>query len=176
MSQDDPVGKAVDAERVAAIARAELVRKSVIALASAGVIGLLWSMPRAKSPPPSVLPITAGVPGELTKDPAQDRNPVLEEPATPETEPPLAESNAIAKRVTRRVPPHFTKVGISRHQREQIYDIRAGFGQRIATQKEVLAKLEAEELAACEEVLNEPQRRRLQELRRLSKAPKPREP
>jgi hypothetical protein len=63
-----------------------------------------------------------------------------------------------------RLPRYFSSL-VTGEQREAIYRIQADYGEREQHLQEQLAMLRAEELAACEQVLNEMQRSRLEELR-----------
>jgi len=65
----------------------------------------------------------------------------------------------------RRVPPYFGKAGATPEQKERIYVIRAKHQEKIADLKRQIEAAESAELAECEAVLLESQRRILVQLR-----------
>jgi Spy/CpxP family protein refolding chaperone len=65
----------------------------------------------------------------------------------------------------RRVPPGFSKVGITQEQRDKIYAVQAKFSEKIVPLQKQLEALRAEELAACEAVLTDAQKKLLGEQR-----------
>jgi hypothetical protein len=70
----------------------------------------------------------------------------------------------------RRVPPFFNKVGISAEQREKIYSIRAKHQAKIAALRKQLEEAQDQELAECEGVLTETQKKLLVEARASAKS------
>lgn len=65
----------------------------------------------------------------------------------------------------RRVPPYFSKVGLTTEQRESIYKVRGTYQPRIADLKQQIMAMQAKELADCESVLTVPQRKILEQFR-----------
>jgi len=61
----------------------------------------------------------------------------------------------------RRVPPLFNQVGVTGEQKEQIYALRAKHQRKIAELKKQLDEERKVELAECETVLTEAQKRQL---------------
>ncbi len=65
----------------------------------------------------------------------------------------------------RRVPPYFGKAGATPEQKEKIYTIRAKHQEKISELKRQIREAESTELAECEAVLLESQRKILVQLR-----------
>lgn len=104
-----------------------------------------------------------GVFPSLAQDPAKER--------------PAASSGKKAKEATgaksyRRVPAHFAKIGLTAEQKEKIYAIRGKHQEEIDGLKAQIEELGAKELAECEGVLLESQKKVLTELRASGKASK----
>jgi Spy/CpxP family protein refolding chaperone len=74
-----------------------------------------------------------------------------------------------ASAAARRVPPHFTKLNITAEQRQQIYEVRGKYRERLAALQAQIDQLESEELAECEKVLTETQRKLLDQIRAAAK-------
>lgn len=86
--------------------------------------------------------------------------------------PSLAQDPAKAKakadaesKATRRVPAFFAKAGVTDEQREKIYAIRAKHQAKIEGLSKQLADARATELAECEAVLLDAQKKVLEQLR-----------
>jgi hypothetical protein len=73
----------------------------------------------------------------------------------------------------RRVPPYFGQVGLTPDQRERIYSIRGEYQGQIAELKRQLAELQRQEIAECEAVLTDAQRKLLEQRRASRKAQAP---
>jgi hypothetical protein len=86
--------------------------------------------------------------------------------------PSLAQDNGEmpASKASRRVPPYFTKAGITPEQKERIYAIRAKHQVKIDALKKQLDDTEAQELTDCEAVLSPPQKKLLEQFREEAKA------
>jgi hypothetical protein len=69
---------------------------------------------------------------------------------------------------TRRVPPFFGQIGLTPEQKEEIYKIRAKNQQKIDDLQKQLAKAQAEMLKECETVLNDTQKKLLENRRELA--------
>jgi Spy/CpxP family protein refolding chaperone len=69
----------------------------------------------------------------------------------------------------RRVPTYYGQLGLTDEQRARIYAIRGPYQMKIAALEADLERLKAEELAACESVLSEGQRRMLSARRLVAK-------
>ncbi len=84
---------------------------------------------------------------------------------------PTGEPRPTEKKSTlgRRVPPNFNKVGVTSEQKEQIYTIRAKYQERILSLQAQIDELKIKELADCEAVLTEAQRKTLESLRAEAK-------
>ena len=100
----------------------------------------------------SLVAALGGLPS-LAQDPAKD---------APKTDP-------AASRNVRRVPPHFGQVGVTPEQKEQVYAIRAKHQVKIDDLKRRLKEEEANQLAECEAVLLDSQRKVLVQLRAEAK-------
>ncbi len=75
---------------------------------------------------------------------------------------------------SRRVPNHFGQIGLTIEQREAIYKIRKTHQEKVDALKAQIAEAEAKSMSECESVLNETQRKLLENLRASgSKAAKP---
>ena len=68
-------------------------------------------------------------------------------------------------RVVRRVPNYFGQVGLTTDQREQIYTIREEYARKLADLVRQLEEAKGEELAKCEGVLTESQKKLLDQIR-----------
>ena len=85
-------------------------------------------------------------------------------------DPAKEDGEAAASRASRRVPPYFSKAGISAEQKEKIYAVRAKHQITIAALKKQLDDAEAKELTDCESVLTAAQKKLLDEYRAEAKA------
>ena len=103
-----------------------------------------------------------GILPSLAQDPAGDK------PAAS----PKKEKSAAGSKSSRRVPTLFSKVGLTDEQREKIYDIRGKHQEAIGSLKAKIDDLQAKELAECEGVLLESQKKVLTELRATAKQSK----
>ena len=83
---------------------------------------------------------------------------LAQEPAKP------SEAAAAAKPF-RRVPPYFAKAGATPDQKAKIYAIRGRHQEKIAELRRQIVEAEAAELAECEAVLMDSQRKLLAQLR-----------
>lgn len=81
--------------------------------------------------------------------------------------PSLAQDKAepTAPKASRRVPPYFSKAGITTEQKEQIYAIRGKHQVKLDALKKQVDDIEAQELTDCEAVLTAPQRKLLEQFR-----------
>ena len=70
---------------------------------------------------------------------------------------------------SRRVPPYFSKVGLTSEQREKVYEIRGKYQEEISALKAKIDDLQAKELADCEGVLLDSQKKVLTDLRSTAK-------
>lgn len=93
-----------------------------------------------------------GIVPSLAQDPAKEK-------ATP-----------VAAKNTRRVPRYFGQVGLTDEQKEKIYDLRAQHAVKIGELKKQLDDQIAKEMADCEAVLLESQKKVLNQLRVEGKA------
>ena len=78
---------------------------------------------------------------------------------------------AVAK-AARRVPTYFSKVGLTPEQREEIYAVRAKHAEKIEALQKQIDEMKAKEMAECEAVLVESQKKLLAEFRAAGKAAK----
>ena len=89
---------------------------------------------------------------------------VAQEPA------PSAKGDAPAARrkgdPSRRVPPYFAQVGLTPDQREAIYKIRAQNQGKVEALQKQIEEIRSKELADCEKVLTEGQKKLLAERRK----------
>jgi hypothetical protein len=76
-----------------------------------------------------------------------------------------SKQEAVSTKPFRRVPPYFSKAGISSDQKEKIYIIRGKYQPRIEALQKQIAEIQAQELAECESILLEPQKKVLDQLR-----------
>jgi Spy/CpxP family protein refolding chaperone len=65
----------------------------------------------------------------------------------------------------RRVPAYFSKVGLTPEQRESVYKIRGTYQPKIAELKQQIIETQAKEMAECESVLTESQKKLLEQFR-----------
>ena len=81
--------------------------------------------------------------------------------------PSLAQDKAepTAPKASRRVPPYFSKAGITPEQKEQIYAIRAKHQVKLDALKKQVDDIETQELTDCEVVLTAPQKKLLEQFR-----------
>ena len=97
---------------------------------------------------------------------AQDASPKKAAAPAPAASPPLAKKKTDT---SRRVPSYFGRIGLTDGQRESIYKVRKTHQEKIDVLKKQIDELEAQELTACESVLNDTQRKLLQNLREGTK-------
>lgn len=113
------------------------------------------AMRRLSTPIGLALLVAAGSFPLLAQDPAKD---------APETH----AASPAAKRAadpSRRVPNHFGQVGLTAEQRESIYKIRKAHQEKVDALRAQIADVEAKSMTECEAVLNETQRKLLENLR-----------
>ena len=75
---------------------------------------------------------------------------------------------------SRRVPPYFGQIGLTTEQRASIYSVQAKRNEKIDALEKQIAAEKAEMLADCEGVLNETQKKLLDNLRKAAAEPAPR--
>ena len=92
-----------------------------------------------------------------------------QEPATSKPAAPAAKK----KDPSRRVPPHFGQIGLTTEQRASIYGFQAKRMEKIEALEKQIAAEKAELLADCEGVLNETQKKLLDNLRKAAAEPAP---
>ncbi|MDB5350791.1 MAG: hypothetical protein JWN86_2038 [Planctomycetota bacterium] len=102
-----------------------------------------------------------GIFPSLAQDPAKDTG-----------APAKKEKGSTGTKASRRVPANFSKVGLTDEQREKIYEIRAKHQDEISSLKAKIDDLQAKELAECESVLLDSQKKVLADLRATSKQSK----
>ena len=66
---------------------------------------------------------------------------------------------------SRRVPPGFSKVGVTPEQKEKIYAIRGKYQAEIVLAQKKVDELKAREIVDCEAVLTDAQRKQLEAVR-----------
>jgi hypothetical protein len=74
---------------------------------------------------------------------------------------------------SRRVPPYFGQIGLTTEQRASIYGLQAQRFEKIDALEKQIASEKAEMLASCEDVLNETQKKLLDNLRKAASEPAP---
>jgi hypothetical protein len=84
-------------------------------------------------------------------------------------DPAQGQAAAKGRNPARRTPPYFSKVGLSTDQREKIYSIREKYVGKVTALKKQIEDLQTQELAECETVLTEGQRKILNEQRSTAK-------
>ena len=99
----------------------------------------------------------------LAQDPSED-------PAVPALK--ATTKAKAASKGYRRVPPNFGKVGLTGDQKEKIYEIRGRHQDEIEGLKAKIEEVEAREIAECEAVLLDSQRKVLADLRASGKTAK----
>lgn len=80
------------------------------------------------------------------------------------------QAKASAPASYRRVPTYFSKVGLTPEQKEKIYAIRGKHQAQVDELKRQLEEVQAQEMVACESVLNEAQKKQLEQFRNAPKA------
>jgi hypothetical protein len=93
-----------------------------------------------------------------------------QEPATSKPTPPPAKKK---QDPSRRVPSYFGQIGLTTEQRASIYGIQAKRFEKIDALEKQIAAEKAELLADCEGVLNETQKKLLDNLRKAAAEPAP---
>ena len=81
------------------------------------------------------------------------------------------ESKVAEPTTFRRVPPYFGQIGLTPDQRERVYEIRGVYQATIADLKRQIEESQAAELAECEDVLTDAQRKLLENRRASSRRP-----
>ena len=98
-----------------------------------------------------------------------------EEPAlsAPPQDAPAAQGKTVPKTYPqyRRVPTYFAQLGLSEQQRIEIYTLRGGYQARIQELDRQILELKAQEMAECESVLTEAQKKLLDQRRAASGRP-----
>ena len=87
---------------------------------------------------------------------------------------PSLAQDAPASKAARRVPPYFSKVGLTDEQREKVYAIRARHQAKIEELKQQIEETQLKEMEECESVLAAPQKQLLEQLRSGAKTAKTR--
>jgi Spy/CpxP family protein refolding chaperone len=95
---------------------------------------------------------------------------VAQEPATSKQAAPTAKKK---QDHSRRVPNYFGQIGLTTEQRASIYSIQANRVEKIEALEKQIATEKAEMLAQCENVLNETQKKLLDNLRKVAAEPAP---
>jgi hypothetical protein len=93
-----------------------------------------------------------------------------QEPATSKAGTPPAKKK---QDPSRRVPPYFGQIALSPEQRASIYTIQAKRHEKIDALEQQIADEKAAMLADCEAVLNETQKKLLDNLRKAASEPRP---
>lgn len=93
-----------------------------------------------------------------------------QEPASTKPAPPPAKKKV---EPSRRVPAYFGQIGLTTEQRASIYGIQAKRFEKIDALERQVAAEKAEMLADCEGVLNETQKKLLDNLRKAAAEPSP---
>lgn len=70
----------------------------------------------------------------------------------------------------RRVPTYFSKIGLTPEQKEKIYAIRGKHQTQVDELKRQLEEVQAQEMVACESVLNDAQKQQLEQFRNAPRA------
>lgn len=83
---------------------------------------------------------------------------------------PKDKADASAAKSARRVPPYFSKVGLTPEQKEKVYTIRGKHQARIEELKRQIDEAQAKEMEECEAVLLDSQKKMLQQFRAEAKA------
>ena len=87
-----------------------------------------------------------------------------------------SEKSEAPSKASRRVPAYFSKVGLTPEQREKIYGIRAKHADKIESLKKQIEDEQAKELSECEAILQDSQKKLLEEFRASGKASKSKTP
>jgi hypothetical protein len=95
---------------------------------------------------------------------------VAQEPATSKSPAPAAKKK---QDPSRRVPIHFGQIGLTTEQRAGIYGIQSKRHEKIDALEQQIATEKAEMLADCEKMLNETQKKLLDNLRKAATEPAP---
>ncbi len=90
-----------------------------------------------------------------------------QDPATKPSSPPAQ------KKQTRRVPDYFGQIGLTPEQKNSIYAVVDRRREKIEALEKQIAAERAEMLTECEAVLNETQKKLLDNLRKAADEPKP---
>ena len=85
-----------------------------------------------------------------------------QEPGAPKADAPTAKKK---QEPSRRVPPYFGQIGLTAEQRASIYAVQTKHQEKIDALEKQIATEKAAMLAACENVLNETQKKLLDNLR-----------
>ena len=96
---------------------------------------------------------------------AQDSKKATEKSST--TEKPASTTPVVKKKSdqSRKVPDNFGKIGLSNEQRESIYKVRQSHQEKIASLKKQIDDIQAKEMAECEALLTDTQKKLLENLR-----------